>query len=347
MLNILAIDCQDSNVLEIILLIKNIIEIIRIVAPIILIIFVMIDCFKNVTDKEGYNTKIIKRIIFKFLAAAFIFFVMPITNIVLSILGESPIETWSCYKNANETYIEKRKKAENAINNSTTTNKNFTKYLAQELKKRHDLDLSKKNQNTNQNENNTSSEETTHKGETVSFTNFPYYNQALESTYGKYPYCGNGFTLHTDGCGVFAFSVLASGIVNVNYTPDVVAKFICQNISGQGNGNGTYPSVFNGQVLASHFGLKTEKIKVSQKEPLRKYLEKNLKQDSGLIINVPNHYLTVVKSNTGKYGVLDSGSRELTQEYSYDEFYAFINNYKGRGTYTSAWLVRKKKIGEV
>ncbi len=58
MIYMLAMDCQDSGFLEIVLFVKNVIEILQIVTPILLIISVMLDCMKNVTDKEGYNKKL-------------------------------------------------------------------------------------------------------------------------------------------------------------------------------------------------------------------------------------------------------------------------------------------------
>lgn len=343
MIYMLAMDCQDSGFLEIVLFVKNVIEILQIVTPILLIISVMLDCMKNVTDKEGYNKKIMHRIFFKFLAAASIFFVLPLTNLVLSIFGEEPIQKHPCFENANKEYIENRKKAETAVNNGSSTNKKFVKYLEKELKKRHKIDFDRKYTNTVQNENTNESVNTDHKGERVSFTNFPYYNQAAESTYGTYPYCSGGYTLHTDGCGVFSFSVIASGLVDVNYTPDVVAKWICSNIPGQGNGVGTYSSVFDTQTLSNHFGLKTQKIAKMGKEDLRKYLNTNLKQNNGMIINVPHHYIAVVRSTHGKYAVLDSAQRQLTNEYDYDEFYnTFLVNYRGRGSWWHAWLVSRR-----
>lgn len=99
MLNILM-DCNDIGILKVIYFIKIVLNILKIVVPIFLIISCMITAIKNVTSSKGFDSKLIKNMGIKMLAAVFVFLVPSILNITLSILDQQNFQLSSCWKNA-------------------------------------------------------------------------------------------------------------------------------------------------------------------------------------------------------------------------------------------------------
>lgn len=105
MFYVLALNCEDIGFLKMVLFAKNIISILQIVIPILLIASLMLDAFKNVTDKEGWNKKIITKMAFKIMAAICVYLAPALVNIVLSILQMRPFQENACFKNATKEYI--------------------------------------------------------------------------------------------------------------------------------------------------------------------------------------------------------------------------------------------------
>lgn len=108
------LSCDESAVLEIVLLLKNIINLIRIAAPIILIILISFDIFKLVASSLDANqiatTK--KSILNKSLAMILLFLVPTLLNIAMRMLNQTSIESTACWINANKEYILKLKEEE-------------------------------------------------------------------------------------------------------------------------------------------------------------------------------------------------------------------------------------------
>ncbi len=94
------LNCNDQSMLKIIYLIKNILNLIGIVIPIILIIWCLWDSIQNMISQNGWDQKIIKKIINKFIAAVLAFMIPTIINFVLDILGESGYQVGTCWKEA-------------------------------------------------------------------------------------------------------------------------------------------------------------------------------------------------------------------------------------------------------
>lgn len=109
------LSCDESAVLEIVLLIKNVINLIRIAAPIILIIMISFDIFKLVAssldDKQIATTK--KSILNKSLAVILLFLVPTLLNVTMRMLNQTSIESTACWINANKEYILKLEEEEN------------------------------------------------------------------------------------------------------------------------------------------------------------------------------------------------------------------------------------------
>lgn len=339
MFYILAANCEDAGFLKIILFVKNVINIIQIAIPILLIASLMLDAFKNVTDKEGWNKKIITKMGIKIIAAVSIFLAPALVNIVLSLFKVGPIQKNECWKNANQEYIDSIKEEENTDEGPSESS---LAYIQNQLDERHKLDEALRNSHGGN-----GSGGNTNTDVQLSYTDFPFYSQAGDAKWASYPYCISDRTLHTSGCGAFSFAVVASGLVNSSYTPDVVAKWICAN-TNSGQGNGTSQTEFSSQTLANQFGLQSETIyDYSMRRPTKSELETiltlKLSKTSAMIINVPNHYIAAVRSKSGKIGIIDSARTQYNKEYTYEEFYnEIITNYAGRGSWTGAWIFTKK-----
>ncbi|MDD3341813.1 MAG: hypothetical protein PHN72_06490 [Bacilli bacterium] len=99
MINILAFDCTQET-LKIVYLIKVAFEVIKMVVPILLIIMCLIDSVKHVMSKDGWDKKIIKKIVSKFIAAVLVYFVPTMINMGLSVMGEANFTLGTCWKNA-------------------------------------------------------------------------------------------------------------------------------------------------------------------------------------------------------------------------------------------------------
>jgi TATA-binding protein-associated factor len=114
MINILAVQC-DNDTLKIIHIIKIALDIIKLAVPIILIIFCMVDAIKNVTSKDGFDKKLMNKMVTRLLAAIIVFFVPTLTNIVFAMLGEQNIQLSQCWKEANYVDVAADKDTERII----------------------------------------------------------------------------------------------------------------------------------------------------------------------------------------------------------------------------------------
>lgn len=110
-------NCDNSTVLKVVLLVKEILNLIQIIGPIILIIWAMIDIVKLVTSdmSEEKEKRTKKQIINRFLAVILIFVIPTILNAVMTTIGKENIESTTCWVNANEKYIEKKKAEEEKL----------------------------------------------------------------------------------------------------------------------------------------------------------------------------------------------------------------------------------------
>ena len=89
--------CNDSTLLGILSVVKRFLILIQFIVPILLIVFASLSFIKLVKNPEEKNG--VKKIINQFLAAAIIFFIPTIVNILMSMLGEST-KISSCWNNA-------------------------------------------------------------------------------------------------------------------------------------------------------------------------------------------------------------------------------------------------------
>ena len=92
-------ECSSPTLLSILGIIKNILSLIQIIIPVFLIVFATIEFVKLIKDPERKGG--IKEIINKFLAAAIVFFIPWIMNVVINLLGFST-NLSTCWINADE-----------------------------------------------------------------------------------------------------------------------------------------------------------------------------------------------------------------------------------------------------
>jgi len=91
-------ECNSSALRAVLYAVKNMLSLIQIIAPILLIIMASIHLFHLVRNPD--NKKGMKKVINSFIAAAVIFFIPLLINVVMSIVGNSS-EISSCWNDAN------------------------------------------------------------------------------------------------------------------------------------------------------------------------------------------------------------------------------------------------------
>lgn len=106
------LNCQDEGLLKIVYLIKTTLNLVKIFVPIILIIWCMWDALRNVISQNGWDKKIIKRILNRFIAAVCVFLIPSILNFALGILGENGFEVGTCWVEATDEGIKSAQKSE-------------------------------------------------------------------------------------------------------------------------------------------------------------------------------------------------------------------------------------------
>ena len=110
MLSTLAIiECNKSGNVEIIYYIKNILNVLRIAVPIILIVICMFDVLKTVMSDLSKENKLNQKLFRRFFAAAIIFLLPSLINIVMSISNGINFTSDTCWTEATKENIEKLK----------------------------------------------------------------------------------------------------------------------------------------------------------------------------------------------------------------------------------------------
>lgn len=127
------IDCNDEGLLKIIYLIKTGLNLVKIFVPIMLIIWCMWDAIRNVISQNGWDQKIIKKLLNRFLAAVCVFLIPSILNFVLGILGENGFEVGTCWQEATDEKIRSIEKTDVAFSEQIETVAEKIKDLRKEL----------------------------------------------------------------------------------------------------------------------------------------------------------------------------------------------------------------------
>lgn len=128
MLSSLAlIDCNYYGNVEVIYTIKNILSFIRIFIPIILIVMCMIDVLKTVLSDLSKENKLVQKLTKKLLAAAIIFLLPSIIDVIMQISNGINLTTDTCWTEATKENIEilKAKAIEEAETNTQNAKNNL------------------------------------------------------------------------------------------------------------------------------------------------------------------------------------------------------------------------------
>jgi hypothetical protein len=95
-----ASSCSDPGLARILLAVKNMLSLIQIIAPIVLLIMASINLFQLMMSPD--DKKKVKRIINSFIAAAVLFFIPMLVNVVMSIVGSNTTVS-DCWNKASST----------------------------------------------------------------------------------------------------------------------------------------------------------------------------------------------------------------------------------------------------
>lgn len=94
----LLVDCNSVSMKAFFIVVKRAMLIIQIFVPIILIVFATISIIKLINDPEQKDG--VKKVINRFLAAAIVFFVPLLVDVMMNMIGDNSIS--SCWKNATD-----------------------------------------------------------------------------------------------------------------------------------------------------------------------------------------------------------------------------------------------------
>lgn len=221
--------CNDPNLLNIFFFVKNIMNIIQIAVPILLIVMAMMDVLKVVVGSD--NKVLSKKTIDRFISAIFVFLVMSMMNIVLSIFGMKSIGLTTCWTGATKENIAILKEAEKEADQ---TKSNTEKELVSKGKDKNgeiDLDLREKLKEASS----LSSSNSDHDGPTsdgslkqadgtcvqnnVIRNKEAIVNEALKYVGNKYVYGGNSLTNGID-CSGFTQQIMAKFGASISRTTD-------------------------------------------------------------------------------------------------------------------------------
>lgn len=321
-------ECTDVGVLRVVYLVKNIINIIRYIVPILLIIWSMLDIIKLiVSDMKSIPTSV-KKTVGKFIAAVIVFLVPSMVNIIMSVLHEQNIQVSTCWVNATKEGIAAAK--ENSTSDDYEISQATQAEINQSLEKRKKLFEGENGSNGGSQSGINQGGSIAKFGETTSFTDMPYFNQAATGLWGSVPYCGSGRTLHTSGCGALTIAMAFSKAGGVEVTPKEIAEWIC-GIGGH-SGGATPDYYFMNPTLLQKYSIIGNVI-VNGSESVddkKRAIENAINSGKTIIVKIPGHFVAATKSYSGKIAVLDPGARGYNGEYTVDEFYNFAYNYKGR-----------------
>lgn len=105
--------CEKSSVLNIILFIKSITYLIGVIIPFILIVASSIELYKITISKDVDSIKNYKKILYKFIAAACLFFVPLLANVIIALATGQKIFDNKCWSNADYSTVNYYKDLEN------------------------------------------------------------------------------------------------------------------------------------------------------------------------------------------------------------------------------------------
>lgn len=94
--------CEESGPLKVIRLIQKVINLIQIAVPLVLVIMVMFNCVSAVISDSDNIFKVLKKSINKLIAAAIIFLVPAIVNMVIGFIGQDKYNATDCWLNAQD-----------------------------------------------------------------------------------------------------------------------------------------------------------------------------------------------------------------------------------------------------
>ena len=142
-----------------------------------------------------------------------------------------------------------------------------------------------------------------------------------DSKWGSYPLCtnksrvgktGDNRTISLAGCGFCSLTMILRTYEGNNITPDSVVEQVCS--IGYGKSGHAAPSDF--AAIAKKHGLKSKVyyVGINPKDDFVKTFEPLLKEGKRLIVNMPDHYISVL--GIRKDGYLYVGDSSLSRDYS-------------------------------
>lgn len=278
--------CNDSNLLNIFLFVKNIMNIIKIVVPILLIVMSMIDILKVVVSTDKDNKIIPKKTLDRFTSAAFVFLVVTLMDLVLSILGQEQISLTSCWTGATKENIANMKEKEELVENKkadvqkdkNTNQPNINTKVRNKLKKASTLSSSKSTTDYSDEDVNTQILRQSQDGSCIvnlsAGNGTKIVEEAMKYVGNPYVYGGNSLTSGID-CSGFTKAIMAkfgAEIPRTSYGQAKVGKAIA-SLSGARAGDlivyANHVAIYDGKggivhAANSQLGITTSKNASSQ-----------------------------------------------------------------------------------
>ena len=372
--------CEDVLLLTVFNIIDKIILIGKIILPIIIIVTSMLDFFKVVTSGSPDSiTKGLTAVFYKFIAAALIFFLPSIVNMIMGLNGSYDNSNIACLLNVNDKMISdaKIKRATEAVeefeislvSSEYMIANRYVSYVTDESSKaslEERLATAKKAMNSLSEEKRNAAKETALKaaaekaaksatvvgastGGVDNEFNLPYYNQC-EEAYASISTSAGNYNTCKCGCGYVALSMIVDGLTGTKGGPPGVIKTAYPKFVS--TSSCAMPDAALSSSSVSSFGLTSTLLfqrqnKQSDEEfqNRKKKIVEALGQGYAIELLAPGHFITLAGIKDGKITVLDPGHRDRNGKYTIDELekkYYSRSDYRDQTGFVMAYGFKKK-----
>jgi len=340
--------CNEPEFLEIVVILKQVINIIKIGAPLVLIVMLMVDVVKAVTAGNSDNiSKSMKQMPSRLLAAAMIFLVPTVIDLVLNVVDEQ-IDYATCITNANydtisllyvdraDTYVAQAEASLKKVD--LISARSFVNLLTdEELKESYNARLDKveeiiKSRNKEEFlEPTPKSKFENSAGNIEENTKYPYYNQGDSRWRSiKLP---NGGTYDTNGCGC-GYAALAMVLASLNNDPTITPKTVVPYVINYSASKCAIADVtLYDSHIKSEYGVTPTVLfyrntSLSHEQRKAKIVE-SLKAKKPVVVLVPGHYIALFSMGGDKILALDPARVQYNGVYTidslFDKFYNYVN----------------------
>lgn len=170
-------------------------------------------------------------------------------------------------------------------------------------------------------------------------TELVYYNQG---NYSHVKFCTSGYNVANNGCGITAFSMIASALVDTKYNPEYSANILCKYSCPNCGSGGTPYKYFWDSNFLDRFSLKSERLFFHDNGYINgnfgttyipsegEAILKSVNSGKPVILLIPNHYVALGPNkacNSDQVYYYDPDWKSKNGCYTPKEIYSFTWDY--------------------